>query len=391
VRIPAYDSAIRFQFLEKGALSLVPLEQSNTGLLFERYFNQYQRHWTVDATGKHSFLNSLTAGSSKRPCGSEVELQRATARQYALVESQRGISRWLSCNWRFVTGLGIPHPVENALLWHSTLAIPYLPGSAVKGLVRAALEARLDKDQLYFLFGSDHKKTTDQHEERPLKSGALIFMDALPIKPAELQLDVITNHMGKWYEQGDNAEKVKKTDVIPADWQSPNPNPYLTVSGLSLQFSIMPRSLYHNSSGIESWVALAMDALVWALQHEGAGAKTRTGFGGFSAPGKEESVHQEMVKRHWQNIVSKSVTTGAIQEALEVTGDLVAALVANPTGTMKGRVRKNFRALLKLESSWSKSEIFLCQSYLNACEDVLASYSEHKKLRVTMNSLDTAP
>jgi CRISPR-associated protein Cmr6 len=42
--------------------------------------------------------------------------------------------------------LGNPHPVEKGFLWHPTLGTPSLPGSGVKGLVRAWVEAWMPFD-----------------------------------------------------------------------------------------------------------------------------------------------------------------------------------------------------------------------------------------------------
>ena len=37
-------------------------------------------------------------------------------------------------------GLGNSHPLENGLLWHPTLGVPYFQGSTVKGLAKALIE-----------------------------------------------------------------------------------------------------------------------------------------------------------------------------------------------------------------------------------------------------------
>lgn len=38
---------------------------------------------------------------------------------------------------RLVIGLGSHHPLETGLLFHRTLGVPYIPGSSIKGLIRA--------------------------------------------------------------------------------------------------------------------------------------------------------------------------------------------------------------------------------------------------------------
>ena len=69
--------------------------------------------------------------------GWEDFLRESAVRMVRLVEAHGGRWRVFRTTSRFVTGLGRRHPVENGFAWHSTLGVPYLPGSSVKGMVRA--------------------------------------------------------------------------------------------------------------------------------------------------------------------------------------------------------------------------------------------------------------
>ena len=131
----------------------------------------------------------------------------------------------------FVTGLGLAHPVENGFLWHHTLGVPYLPGSSVKGLVRAWMEHWLeaDRDTLHCLFG----KETRQGQEDCV--GNLIFFDAFPVGKVQLIAEVMTPHDGSWRQADTN-------QIAPSDWHNPNPIPFLAIApGAKFQFCIAPR------------------------------------------------------------------------------------------------------------------------------------------------------
>jgi CRISPR-associated protein Cmr6 len=168
--------------------------------------------------------------------------------------------------------MGNPHPVENGFSWHPTLAVPYLAGSAVKGLVRAWVEMNDDlevdnKARLKHWFGTEDKELVAE------QAGDFIFFDALPHQPPTLLCDIMTPHMGKWYEQGGEKDNLKP-DVIPADWHEPVPVPFLAVKNAQFIFSIAARDLKHQAE-----VAKIFEALNQALIWLGAGAKTAAGYG----------------------------------------------------------------------------------------------------------------
>lgn len=239
----------------------------NMGLWFERFFHGYQSDFAaVDTVGRSAWLRQLNF----KQVGASSELQAKATKVKQLAESQGGQVRAYQCTAPFVTGMGNPHPLENGFTWHPTLGMPYLPGSAVKGLVRAAVElAYQGEDKPALLkrwFGTEAKGDV------PEASGSFIFLDALPEAPCALVPEVMTPHMGKWYEKGGKTPTAK--DTQPGDWHSPVPVGYLTARDLHLQFAVMPRP------GVAAAeLELVWQALDYALQWLGAGAKTAQGFG----------------------------------------------------------------------------------------------------------------
>lgn len=285
--LPLYESSSHRIPEGEGAARNKEHAGAHTGLWFERFFNQYSDDYAVEDNAKSNFIGNL-AGY----CGDAAKLAQAYLRQAALVEVCGGTSVTLQSDWHFVTGLGSPHPVENSLLFHPTLAVPYLPGSSVKGLVRAWLEQQF-ADQpaaglFHRLFGSENKDPNQCKADS--QAGEVIFFDALPIKPVELVLDTMTPHMGGWYEKGGTADASKAANQ-PADWHDPIPVPFLVAKEVVLQFGFAPRK---PSADSQLLLKIVSKALHDALSYAGAGAKTAAGYGSFSAINED---NQRIIER----------------------------------------------------------------------------------------------
>lgn len=257
--------------------------EGNLGLWFERFFDQYndQQQWTnpnPDSTANAAWLKTF------KKAGNDKQLATHAQAQIQLAASLQGQSHVFKASWHFVTGMGNPHPVENGFAWHPTLGVPYLTGAAVKGLVRSYIENYLDdtheKRQQLLLdwFGSTDKDPRSEGYQS--QAGNLIFFDALPVKPVTLGVDIMTPHMGKWYEKGGDKE-ANKPETIPADWHDPVPVSFLVAKEVSLLFSFALRQ-YPNADSKRPAIDLVdvADVLNRALEQVGAGGKTATGYGG---------------------------------------------------------------------------------------------------------------
>lgn len=259
--------------------------EGNQGLWFERFFDQYndQQQW---ANPKPDTKANSTWLQTFKKAGDDKQLATHTQAQMQLAASLQGQSHVFKASWHFVTGMGNPHPVENGLAWHPTLGVPYLTGAAVKGVVRSYIENYLDdkpenrQKLLLDWFGSDHKDPAKQVYDN--QAGNLIFFDALPIKPVTLGVDIMTPHMGKWYEKGGNITDVtRQFDAVPADWHEPIPVSFLVAKEVTLLFSFALRQ-YPDANSKRPAIDLAdvEDVLNRALEQAGAGGKTATGYGG---------------------------------------------------------------------------------------------------------------
>lgn len=161
-------------------------------------------------------------------------------------------------------GLGNPSPFEVGLTLHHTYGVPYLPGSALKGLaLRAAWRNGVPADVVRAIFGD----TTS--------AGFVTFWDGwlVPGQAELLQLDTVTVHHPQYYSEGGNDDGNDESKW-PTDFDDPNPVAFLSVRpGLRFELRV---------GGPSEHAAYAARLLEWSLTHLGLGGKTNAGYGGFA-------------------------------------------------------------------------------------------------------------
>lgn len=97
-------------------------QNGHRGLWFERFFDRYSDQWEIPKENtKTEWLQDFQG-----QCGNAHQLQRhirqTVDRLAYLAEGDfRSFCRPFVTDWHFVTGLGLPHPVENGFFWHPTL------------------------------------------------------------------------------------------------------------------------------------------------------------------------------------------------------------------------------------------------------------------------------
>ena len=240
-------------------------QTSHAGLWYDKFCDQWQNNWMLPAEQKVEWIRKLT---QRTPLGDAALLSEFAARQRSMVEGLGGKCFPFDAESRFVTGLGREHPVENGFAWHPTLGTPYLPGSGIKGILRAWAIMDKQKDAAGKILGS--RQSPDGAGGQV---GTVIIFDAIALAPIKLEVDVMTPHYGDYYGSGD----------IPGDWLNPVPLPFLVVAaGTTFQFAIAPRI----PEGEEHLEPVA-DWLKNALQWLGAGAKTAVGYGRFELGGRK--------------------------------------------------------------------------------------------------------
>ncbi|MEP7009312.1 MAG: type III-B CRISPR module RAMP protein Cmr6 [Acidobacteriota bacterium] len=166
-----------------------------------------------------------------------------------------------SASGRLAVGLGAESTLETSIALHHTYGVPYLPGSALKGLAAHAARERLDPAWNPEDPTGPYNVVFGRLEE----AGFVTFHDALWIPEGNdprlpLDLDVMTVHHGDYYGAG-------KTP--PTDWDDPNPIPFLSARG----------SYLLALTGPPGWIEKALEILTGALAEDGLGAKTAAGYG----------------------------------------------------------------------------------------------------------------
>ena len=174
---------------------------------------------------------------------------------------------------RMIVGLGENNVLEAGLTLHHTYGVPWIPGSAVKGLTaHYCNEIYGEKDSSFKKGGDVYLAifgTTDT-------AGLVQFHDAW-ILPEDVttsfHLDVITPHHQDYYG---NAGKSS-----PTDFDTPVPIPFLSVSG-KFQFALSLDTDHDQtelSTEEKSILTFAKRLLLEALRDFGIGGKTSSGYG----------------------------------------------------------------------------------------------------------------
>lgn len=233
------------------------------------------------------WLDKFITSQSREDVGTKQELVAEVARiavsetytlffqryNQALKESS-ALIHYGRVKGRMVIGLGAESVLETAVTLHHTYGVPFIPGSALKGL--AASYARNNLNDAWAKPATPSKPhaltayelvfgTTDS-------AGYVTFFDALYVPPegnrriSPLAPDVLTVHHREYYGSKGNVT------AAPADWDSPVPVPFISATGTYLIAL----------GGDKRWTAKVMSILIMALRDMGIGAKTSSGYGRMS-------------------------------------------------------------------------------------------------------------
>ncbi len=252
----------------------------NPGLLFERFMpylgdcDDRQK----DERKAQGFKHLLEASQK----ADKKLLDAWNARWDELTQSALAFS--LQTDWRLIAGLGKKGSLEVGFTFHR-YGFPYLPGSNLKGLARAAAlleigekigKPALESLQKQVVPENERQKVgllsaletvlSRSEEETCLKEltacqsqpsqvienlartfraifgatehgGHVVFFDAIPSarELPRLELDIMNPHYPKYYEETGKSNP----ETPPANWQSPVPVKFLTVaSGVVFRFAV---------------------------------------------------------------------------------------------------------------------------------------------------------
>ncbi|MEM7375381.1 MAG: type III-B CRISPR module RAMP protein Cmr6 [Bacteroidota bacterium] len=234
------------------------------------------------------------------------ELHTRQAKQLTHLSSSH-VSKDFQADWRTVAGIGGESVYETSLCLHPLYGIPYLPSSAIKGLIRSSILLTCFRDEeniqehlamrhplFAALFGCDGSGL-----DKRARQGSVRFLDALPLSAPRIEADLINPHYPA-YQNGNSP---------PAGWQDPIPVPFLTLSPqdahghpLRFRFCMYVHSDEaigrfegyehlclidgHWREGLSPQSSLLDVCVYWlgyGLQMYGIGAKTAVGYGYLSS------------------------------------------------------------------------------------------------------------
>ncbi len=197
---------------------------------------------------------------------------------------------------RLIIGLGTDSVLETFLTLHKIFGIPYIPATALKGVVRAVKFWELAKaknvvsnENALKVFQEKFYGELETSDEDTFKAqllfgaknfkGLLLFLDAFPeINNEKLfDVDIMNVHYPDYYSKNEP----------PGDWQQPKPIFFLTVKE-EIKFHIavlfdqyrherLPKE--YKKLDLNNLQAELVDLVSTALSEFGIGAKTRVGYG----------------------------------------------------------------------------------------------------------------
>jgi CRISPR-associated protein Cmr6 len=293
----------------------------------------------VDKVNKRSAMDhatALTPDDQKR----SAELRK---RQAALARPMLASGHLFLAEGRsvapFATGLGNEHLLENGFSFLNPYGMPYLPGSSVKGVVRAAArELGWNESLVTVLFG--HPAGRDEQ----LLRGVLSFWDVFPaIRGDRLLVELMTPHQSDYYAPGENGRT--RALASPHDSGDPNPIFILTVPPESLfgfhvscDMTFLATIAAQQGDAInadvveaarqlhelpEQWKVLLSEAFDHAFSWMGFGAKTAVGYGAMVRNHDEEARIQGEIVQERKRAAEQVARLGK-SEAQLLVADYIA-------------------------------------------------------------------
>jgi|GEM_PF-866892 len=242
------------------------------GLLLTRLTPWERRDGSlIKADKRRDFLETIAKAGWDRE-----HLQAIQLRQEAVVKAAVPVAYStldLELRTRLALGLACPTPLETGLTMDLLTGLPILPASGLKGLARNWL---LQKERI-----------TNEDADSLFKD--IVILEAFPIDPPRLGLDVLTPHQKDYYQS--------KGKRPPLDTCDPEPATFLTVeSGTRFRLRMWIRKGTDTKDGALSRLSRISTALATALEQWGAGGKTAAGYGRLMNLTGHGSLDEEMIQ-----------------------------------------------------------------------------------------------
>ena len=204
------------------------VEISNFALCY-RYFLD----WSTGSRGRIGFgLNQAQTPHPVRSLdSSEVEPLRNRQKEQLRHLASDGNFYFATSriDWRMVVGLGSDHVQETNMTLDHVHGVPYLPGSAIKGVVRSwVIQEHFGNDEALATRDQDFLNVFGSQES----AGKVQFLDALPASGVHFDIDIMNPHFSQYYTGSQ----------FPTDFQQLNPIQFLTLKRTHFQFLIIAKT-----------------------------------------------------------------------------------------------------------------------------------------------------
>ena len=244
----------------------------------------------IGGESKYPFLKAI-----RDFCFEESKYKKITERIKSQIDSleTKGyievLNQSFTTDSRLVIGLGGDSVLETSLTLHKIFGIPYIPATALKGVVRIVKFWELAKEKDLKVFQEKFYGELDTSGEEIFRAqllfgaknfkGLLLFLDAFPeINNEKLfDVDIMNVHYSDYYTKNEP----------PTDWQQPTPIFFLTVKeGVNFHIAVL-FDQYRYEKLPKEYKKLDLNnlqdelekLLTSALSEFGVGAKTRLGYG----------------------------------------------------------------------------------------------------------------
>ena len=176
-------------------------------------------------------------------------------------------------DWRMVIGLGSSHVQETNMTLDHVHGIPYLPGSAFKGIVRSwVIQECFNDDEALATRDIEDADPTDLKQEKcnffavfgsQKSAGTVQFLDALPNSGVHFDIDIMNPHFSEYYTRSE----------FPTDYLKLIQIYFLALKNTHFRFLIVAKTA--------GSLQLAIDWFTQAIVNRGFGAKSAVGYGYF--------------------------------------------------------------------------------------------------------------
>lgn len=317
----------------------------NLGLLLDKYIPQEAIQKSKD---KGNWFKRLDTASHIDPRLAEhAYLRWRNTTQAANAQRFSAIT-----DWRIVVGLGGETVLETDLTLHHLYGVPFIPGSALKGLTRAYATSEEEEGHVSKKIEEDDK-TIQRIFGSQEHAGTVIFFDAMPVNGKfAIDLDIMNAHYPDYYGQ----------NKAPTNDQNPNPVTFLTVADTVFMFALAPRR-----QGDEQDVAQAKTWLKKALAKYGIGGKTSAGYGYFTdirdeeAAGTQAEAAQTTTVPAAPSSLAQQAPTQPIRPNIPAfrVGDSITGSVVAPSDELRRIAPANATAFLRYQSFATKDLIII--------------------------------